>query len=94
VDPHPALMVGAILRLALTGASHAEQILVDARVIRDDGDNGVALHFDWVEPTSEESLRLLIEELPSIEALTADPKQSSGIVLTSLISKVLRRHQL
>jgi hypothetical protein len=93
VDPHPALSVGSSLRLALAGGSDAKPIMVDARVIRDDGKNGVALHFDWVEPGSEESLRMLIERLPTIEAPTANPEQSSGIVLTSVISKVLRRRQ-
>jgi hypothetical protein len=93
VDPHPALKIDSTLRLALAGAGDAKQIMVDARVIRDDGENGVALHFDWVEPRSEESLRLLIERLPTIEAPTANPKQSSGIVLTSVISKILRRRR-
>ena len=58
---------------------------------RDDGENGVALHFDWVEPKSEASLRTLIERLPAIEAPTASPNQRSGIVLTSVIPKLLRR---
>jgi hypothetical protein len=91
VDPHPALAVGSSLRLALTGGSDAEQILVDARVIRDDGDDGVALHFDFVEPKSAANLRMLIEGLPAIEAPSENPKQSSGIVLTSVIPKLLRR---
>jgi c-di-GMP-binding flagellar brake protein YcgR len=80
VDPNPALRVGSNLRLALAGAGDAKQILVDARVIRDDGENGVALHFDWVDPNREESLRKLVEQLPTIEAPTASPKQRSGIL--------------
>jgi c-di-GMP-binding flagellar brake protein YcgR len=93
VDSHPALKIGSNLRLALAGDSDREQILVDARVIRDDGENGVALHFDWIEPKSETSLRALIEQLPAIEAPTASPNQRSGIVLTSVIPKILRRRQ-
>jgi hypothetical protein len=62
-------------------------------VIRDDGENGVALHFDWVEPRGEKRLQALIEQLPAIETPSADPKKHSGIVLTSLIPKVLRRRQ-
>jgi len=93
VDPHPALAIGSSLRLSLTGAVNDEKILVDARVIRDDGENGVALHFDWIEPKSEKTLHALIGQLPAIEAPSADPKQRSGIVLTSLIPKVLRRRQ-
>ena len=93
VDPHPALKIGSSLRLALAGDSDRKQILVDARVIRDDGENGVALHFDWIEPKSETSLRELIEQLPAIEAPTASPNQRSGIVLTSVIPKILRRRR-
>jgi len=93
VDPHAALKIGSNLRLALAGDSDREQILVDARVIRDDGENGVALHFDWIEPKSEASLRALIEKLPTIEAPTASPNQRSGIVLTSILPKILRRRQ-
>jgi len=91
VDPHPALKIGATLGLVLGGATDAEPVRVDARVIRDDGKNGVALHFDWIEPGSEKRLRFLIEQLPAIEAPTANAKQRTGIVLTSVIPKILRR---
>jgi hypothetical protein len=87
VDPNPALKVGASLRLALGDADDAKQILVDARVIRDDGENGVALHFDWIDPMSGESLRELVEGLPSTETPTAKPKQRSSIL------KILRRRE-
>jgi hypothetical protein len=91
VEPHPALTVGSTLRLALAGTTDASQVLVDARVIRDDGENGIALHFDWIEPKGKEPLRALLRRLPAIETASANAKQRSGVVLTSVIPKILRR---
>jgi len=86
--------VGATLRLALDGGSGAEPVLVDARVIRDDGENGVALHFDWIDPASRPRLHSLVGQLPVIQAPPVDPQQSgAGVVLMSVLPKLLRRRR-
>jgi c-di-GMP-binding flagellar brake protein YcgR len=91
VDPQPALQLGATLRLAIGLAADTDPVEVEARVARDDGENGVVVHFDWIEPGGKQRLRKMIASLPPIEARAPKSKKRGGVFLTSVIPKLLRR---
>jgi hypothetical protein len=91
VDPNPALQLGATLRLAIGMASDTPPVEVEARVARDDGECGVVLHFDWLEPGGKQRLRKMIATLPPIVARGPEPKKRGGVFLTSVMPKLLRR---
>lgn len=90
VDAHPALTEGAEIRLALP-ARTGEPIVVGAKVLRDDGERGVALRFSWVEFGCEERLDELVDSLSEIQALSPDQAEEHGVVLTKLLPTLLRR---
>jgi len=91
VDPQPALQLGATLRLSIGLASDTQPVEVEARVARDDGENGVVVHFDWIEPGGKQRLRKMIATLPPIVARAPESKKRGGVFLTSVMPKLLRR---
>jgi hypothetical protein len=91
VERHPALQLNDAVRLAIEAGSEDEQLLVCARVARDDGERGFALQFESFESGCEQRVASLVESLPSIEELSegaAGPGQ--GIVLSRMIPNLLR----
>jgi len=91
VERHPALQVNDSVRLAIEGAPNDEQLLVHARVKRDDGDRGFALQFESFESGCEEHIAALVEGLPAIETLSgSQPVAGQGIVLSRMIPNLLR----
>lgn len=72
IEPAFGLAIGSRLELAIALSARDEPFLVAASVVRDDGDQGLALRFDWVEPEAQERLRALLARLPAIEALQDD----------------------
>lgn len=83
VEPTPELAVGDRLRLAIHPRS--EPFLVEAVVVRDDGERGLALRFEWIEPGAEAELRELVRSLPMIEIL--DQGQVKGTVLSQILPR-------
>jgi hypothetical protein len=69
LSPDPALAVGASLRLIIESGNDPEPIVVGARVVRDDGEHGIALQFEWIEQHGEARLDALVAALPPIESL-------------------------
>jgi hypothetical protein len=91
VERHPALQVNDSVRLAIEGAPNDEQLLVHARVRRDDGDQGFALQFESFESGCEEHIATLVESLPAIETLSGQQTGAGqGIVLSRMIPSLLR----
>ena len=88
VDPHPALTIGAQIRLAIAGTGD-EPVVVDAEVIRDDGELGTALRFRGLVKNDELRLIQLVEGLPTLESAT-ESGVAQGVVLTQLLPAVLR----
>lgn len=83
VEANPDLHVGDHLRLAIH--PRTDPFLVEAIVVRDDGERGLALRFEWVEPGAEQNLRSLVESLPMIEVL------DDGELKPSIVSQILPR---
>lgn len=91
VEPHPALHMNELVTIALAGAARSEPVRVSARVVRDDGERGMALRFEQVERGGEARIDALIAELPAIESLAQDGVQ---VVLSQLLPKLLRLPKL
>jgi hypothetical protein len=82
VDPHPELALHQRLRLALYEPSVARPVVVDAEVMRDDGEAGLALRFVDLDPGVAEEIACILATLPSLESLRLDPGR---IVLGELL---------
>ncbi len=89
LDPHPALVPSAQIRLSLPANDGGDPVVVGARVARDDGERGVALHFEWVD--DEARLGELVGSLPAIFAMKEDDDSTKRVVLTELVPNLLRR---
>jgi hypothetical protein len=87
VDEHPALEIDRSLRIALEDDPALDPIIVVARVVRAEGDRGIALRFEYIASGSEERLRALVEALPAIEELgdPADDGSVTGIVVSRVV---------
>ena len=83
VEPHPKLTIGNRVRVALYADAGDDPFVMEARVVRDDGELGLALRFDWMDPDAERQLDELLEALPSIQSL--EPGDTVPVVLTELV---------
>jgi len=84
------LAVGARVDLAIQVSAREEPFLVEAMVVRDDGESGLALRFEWIAPESQARLLSLVANLPSIEALQDDGQQQGTILAQRLPAKTGR----
>lgn len=86
VEPHPDLTMGARVRLAVYDTPHAEPLLVNALVVRDDGPRGLALRFEGVPGEIARRLEALVAMLPTVEPLADGEAGALGAVLTEIVS--------
>jgi PilZ domain-containing protein len=80
IEPVDGLAVGAKLSLAIQLSARDEPVMVVARVVRDDGEAGLALGFDWIAPESKRRIEKLLATLPSIEPLQEDMRRQGTIL--------------
>ncbi len=80
IEPVEGLVVGSRLELAVQLSPREEPFLVDATVLRDDGEQGLALQFARIAPDDQERLLQALDKLPSIEGLQ-DDSRSQGTFL-------------
>ena len=88
VDPHPALNVGDELRIALSLGAREEPLVIDAKVIRDDGPQGMAIGFKDVE--DPDRLSQMVETLPSIESLAPADSGTAAVVVSKIVPQLQR----
>jgi hypothetical protein len=86
IEPIDGLGLGAKLALAVQLSAREEPVLVEATVVRDDGESGLALRFDWMAPESRRKIERLVDTLPAIQGLQADTKQQ-GTILAQRVSR-------
>ncbi len=84
IEPVEGLTVGAKLNLAIQLVSPEEPLMVEATVVRDDGENGLALRYDWLEPDAMRRIERLVVTLPSIEGLHEEARRQGTILATPL----------
>jgi hypothetical protein len=90
VDSTSALSVDESLQIALHSSGRNEPVIVQARVLRDDGDSGIVLQFENVDDGCIEALQELIADLP-----VEDPQSEeahSGIVVSEIIDRESALH--
>jgi hypothetical protein len=85
IERLPDLAVGDELRLALHGTSLDEPYQLVARVIRDDGEEGLALSFLDVDPSVAEMLEKLVACLPEVESLEESESYGLGAILSEIL---------
>lgn len=86
VDPHPELAVGDALTLELFGFAGSAPARVRATVVRDDGDDGLALRFDEVPAEVARRLEEIVTALPSIEPLAGGEAAAMGTVVSRIVA--------
>jgi hypothetical protein len=90
VDAHPDLSVGHRLRLALYDATAVAPLVVEAEVVREDGERGVVLGFLEPEPKTLRRLRQIVAQLPAVEDLRPRELGSRGVVLAEILTRRVR----
>jgi hypothetical protein len=78
---HPGLDVGAVVTLALYGGSREEPVIVEATVVRDAGEDGLALVFNSVSESQKREIERLSGGRPRLESLRADVPRRGAVVV-------------
>jgi len=81
----PGLETGDRLHLAIYGEPGDPPFLVWGTVSRDDGERGMALVFDPVEPEVGHHLESLVGGLPAVESLHDSEVESMGTVMSEIL---------
>lgn len=82
VEPNDVLAVGDRTQIAIQGAAREEPFMIEARVVRDDGERGMALKFEPSDEALRGRIQALLESLPSFESLQGDAETT---VLTQVV---------
>jgi hypothetical protein len=82
--PHEGLAVESRLTLALHGSSRGAPLLLEADVVRDDGERGLGLRFVLLSPADRDELARLIAELKPIESLR--DREGEPLVVSQIIT--------
>lgn len=77
--------IGAHLSLALYGLTESAPLHVDAEIIRDDGERGIALRFCNLPREAQSQLEKFITCLPAVESLEDGEAFGMGSVLTEVL---------
>ncbi len=85
VERRANLQLGERFRLALHGLGQVEAFVVDAEVVRDDGEDGFALAFNHVDSEVAHELEKLVACLPDVESLDDDEASGMGAVLSRIL---------
>jgi hypothetical protein len=85
IDRLPALEVGDRLHLAVYGSADEAPFLVWGTVARDDGEAGMGLVFDPLEPELARRLERLVTSLPAVESLRDGEVEAMGTVVSEIL---------
>ncbi|MFO0691416.1 MAG: PilZ domain-containing protein [Myxococcota bacterium] len=85
IERHPELALGDRFRLALHGPTLARPLTLEATVVRDDADQGLALAFLGVDRETANVLEKLVACLPDVESLEDGELAGMGSVLSEIV---------
>lgn len=85
VERLPDLELGDRFKLALYGPSQDEPFEIAAQVIRDDGENGLALAFEPLPVEIARELEKLVACLPEVESLEEGEARGLGAVISEIL---------
>lgn len=77
--------IGAQLSLAIYGPSETEPIYLDAEIVRDDDERGIALRFSNLSRETAATLEKFVVCLPAVESLEDGEAEGLGAVLTRVL---------
>jgi hypothetical protein len=81
---HSGLEVGSEVTLALYSGPREEPLVVEATVLRDDGDDGLALVFNSVSGSQKRALEKLCSSLPPLESLRGGGEEPDQVVVAQV----------
>jgi hypothetical protein len=87
VRPVPGLQVGDEFKLALYGNGEHSALVLEAVVIRDDGWDGLVLHFRDVGASAAAELERLVKSLPAARAAKRAGERAPGVVVSEIIER-------
>ncbi len=85
IERNSSLQLGDRFQLALHGPGGIEPFIVEAEIVRDDGDDGFALVFDGVGRGVAAELEKLVACLPDVESLDVGEIGGMGAVLSEVL---------
>jgi hypothetical protein len=85
IERHPGLALGDRLRLSLHGPTLARPLTLEAAIVRDDAEQGLALAFLGVSRETAVELEKLVACLPDVESLTDGELGGLGTVLSEIV---------
>jgi len=83
---HSGMEVGSVVTLALYGGRREEPVVVEANVVRDDGEEGMGLTFGSATASQRRAIEKLIAGLPLVESLSDSDKERDGVVIARVTS--------
>ncbi len=81
---HSGLAVGSEVTLALYGGSREEPVVMEATVLRDDGEEGQALVFKSVSDSQRRALEKLRAASPPLESLRDTARERDAVVVAQV----------
>lgn len=91
VEPHPVLVQGDRLRVALYDPKSAQPLVVEAWVARDDGARGCALAFERIDAATRARLRAMVAGAAPISSLGPGAKRASELFVGEIVQRRARR---
>ncbi len=85
IERLPGLELGDRLHLAIYGNPGDPPFLIWGTVSRDDGERGMAMVFDPVEPDVGHQLEMLVGDLPAVESLHDSEVEAMGTVVSEIL---------
>jgi hypothetical protein len=85
IERLPGLEVGDRLHLAIYGNPGEPPFLIWGTVSRDDGERGMAMVFDPMEPDVGHQLEMLVGDLPAVESLHDSEVDAMGTVVSEIL---------
>jgi c-di-GMP-binding flagellar brake protein YcgR len=85
IEAMAGLEVGERFRIAIYGPGCDEPYLLEACVVRDDGESGLGLAFENVPEEVAEALEKLVACLPDVESLEDDEACGLGAVISEIL---------
>jgi hypothetical protein len=85
VQPQPEIWIGDHLQLAIYGEAGDQPMLIWGRVERSDGQRGVLIRFDPLDPETQARLERLVATLPAVESLHDSEADAMGTVLGEIL---------
>lgn len=87
VDPNDGLRPGDRVRLAVHARRREDPLVLDARVLRDDGEEGLVLRFQGLSESASAALRRLLELLPALGSRLVEGHEDAGVIVSEILER-------